>query len=181
MGRVSVSKSYAVLVGLEMYVKARKKAEDVVGRVRRHGHGKKEGEEVVVPEPGLEQTPSSMNGEGEETQQHANSTEVEKPPFDGTTKHTTTTDHTATATNTTTEAESHPENPTIQQQKETGEQEKQRKEEENMRQENRLTVEVLQKLNLNTGLTEPKGQKGGGDAEEAGATSLSPPPSHPHS
>jgi hypothetical protein len=159
MGRVSVSKSYAVLVGLEMYIKARKKAEDVVGRVKRHGHSKKEGAEVVVPEPGPEQAPQIIHAGGEEeTQQHHHNAtmEAEKPQYNGTTAHA---------------------NHTEQQEKE-----KQRKEEE-MRQENRLAVEVMQKLNLGTGLTEPKGQKGGSDTEgeEGGATALSPPHSHLHS
>ncbi|KAK4155544.1 hypothetical protein C8A00DRAFT_41822 [Chaetomidium leptoderma] len=60
MGRVSVSKSYAVLVGLEMYVKARKKAGDVVGRVKRHGHAGGGKEELVVPEP----APPTIKEEG---------------------------------------------------------------------------------------------------------------------
>jgi hypothetical protein len=52
---------------------------------------------------------------------------------------------------------------------------RQPKDEAEMLEENRLTVGVMQKLNLGAGLTEPKGQKGGGDAEEGGATALSPP------
>jgi hypothetical protein len=152
MGRVSVSKSYAVLVGLEMYIKARKKAEDVVGRVKRHGHGKKEGTEVVVPEPGPEQAPPIIRAGGEETQKHNNgaSMGVEKLQRNGTAEHATVTDSTSTPN--TGQAAPPPPHHTEQQEKE-----------EEMRQENRLTVEVMQKLNLGTGLTEPKGQKGGGD------------------
>jgi hypothetical protein len=138
MGRVSVSKSYAVLVGLEMYVKVRKKAGDVVGKVT--GRGKKKGE-LVVPEPGGGKQQIKAGEEQEKRNDGVAEKGVTEPAAG-----------TAAAS-----TESREQN---------GEQ---RTEEEKMRKENELAVRVLG----SAGVTEPKGQRGGGDAEEGGATALS--------
>ncbi|KAL2144767.1 hypothetical protein VTI28DRAFT_8529 [Corynascus sepedonium] len=170
MGRVSVSKSYAVLVGLEMYVKARKKASDALDRVRKHGHaektdkkkkaaegGEEKEEDRLVPMPG--EKVAGMDGERTEKEKEGGRQgDFRHPP-----------DHDAAAGGS--------------QDWHKTQQRQERKEEEKMRKENEIAVEVMQELNLGDGLTEPKGQKGGGDAEEAVATAtangVSSPPS-PH-
>ena len=111
MGRVSVSKSYAVLVGLEAYMKVKKKAGDVVGKVTRRG---RKGGELVVPDPDPAAKERAIAEEDEE--QAAEGENL--------------------------------------------------KEEEKAREENEIAVEAIQRLGLEEGATEPKGQKGGGDAEE---------------
>ena len=74
MGRVSVSKSYAVLVGLEAYMKVKKKAGDVVGKVT--GRGRK-GPGLVVPDPDPAAKARAIAEEDEEKAREDNEAAVE--------------------------------------------------------------------------------------------------------
>ncbi|KAL2131563.1 hypothetical protein VTI74DRAFT_4887 [Chaetomium olivicolor] len=149
MGRVSVSKSYAVLVGVEMYVKVKKRAGEVVGKVKGKGHHRQasgsggEGRgKVVVPPVVVEEEEEEGRAEGRPTEGElvtgrgavVENEDGQRAPAAGSRV---------------------PEEPHAQQQKE----------EEKMREDNSIAVEVLQKLNLGRGLTEPPGQKGDGDRE----------------
>lgn len=157
MSRVSVSKSYAVLVGLEAYARVRGKAGEVLGRVRRGGKGKGGGESgeggLVVPEPG----PESKGEAGEGAHSPGERVEDAEPPApaeggDG-----------ASKGEGDGEAQQQQHQQTQQQQQQQEQQQRQQhKKEDKMRSENKLAVDVLQKLNLGTQPTEPKGQKGGG-------------------
>ncbi|KAK4031203.1 hypothetical protein C8A01DRAFT_42316 [Parachaetomium inaequale] len=168
MGRVSVSKSYAVLVGLEMYIKVRKKAGDVVGRVKRGGKKKGgEGEGLVVPQPGMGQGLKHTAGEGERHAGHDTPGHAAQGEGEGEGEGEGTQIPMKEVVGTGPERG-------VDGQQQHDQQQHQRKDEAKMLEENRLAVEVMQKLNLGAGLTEPRGQKGGGDAEEGGATALSP-------
>ncbi|GAB1310052.1 IQ domain-containing protein IQM6 [Madurella fahalii] len=149
MRRVSVSKSYAVLVGLEVYVKTRKRVREVVEKMK-HGVNKKgDNDGVVIPSKmrrAAEPIGENNEGEGQDKGKDKERDTVEKGAL--------LTKEAGTAAGVAGSG--------------------QQKQEAKMMEENQLAVEVMQKLNLGAGLREPKGQKGDGDREEA-APIVTPP------
>ncbi|KXX82233.1 hypothetical protein MMYC01_201802 [Madurella mycetomatis] len=142
MRRVSVSKSYVVLAGLEAYVKTRKRVRGVVEKMKHPGSEKGGKDGVVIP-PDTRATPEAIKeeteGEGQEKEEKGNGGGIVKgaAPLTG-------------GEGAGEEAAGRGE----------------RRQDAKMMEENQLAVEVMQKLNLGAGLTEPKGQKGDGDRKE---------------
>lgn len=165
MRRVSVSKSYAVLVGLEVYVKSKNKVRDAVGRITHAGKGRKRGEleGVVVPPAGKDKDTRAANLRVEE---EASKRERERDRAgeqqEGQKK-----EEDAAGGATGKEGQ--------QQQQQQEEEEARDEEEAKMREENQLAAEVMQKLSLGGGgPTEPKGQKGDGDRGERAPAAVPP-------
>ncbi|KAK4144746.1 uncharacterized protein C8A04DRAFT_11245 [Dichotomopilus funicola] len=156
MGRVSVSKSYAVLVGLETYIKVRKRASEAVSQIKHLGRPKQGPEDgLVVPEPHVTgEGSASVTGNGNGTKQDGPRQNSES---------------------TTEEGDAHPGRDVTAQVAEgkglpdTSDADARNK----MREENKLAVKVMQQLNLDTGPAEPRGQKGDGDYESAGVGAVS--------